>query len=128
MTFIGWMKAGGWGASFATLGMFLPSFFFALVALPFARQRLAASSLGRTFVAWVMPAVVGALFASALFVLRNVLEPTLSVSAIFQWVWIGTSIYLTAWRKWPAWMVIPGAGVINWTANWAYTFVIVGVR
>ncbi|MEX2237906.1 MAG: chromate efflux transporter [Dehalococcoidia bacterium] len=70
-TFVGYAAAGWWGAVLATVVIFLPSFLFVLFGTGPFLQRFRDSERLRAFLKGAGAAVVGALFAAAVLLLRD---------------------------------------------------------
>lgn len=106
-TFIGFRTAGWLGALIASVGIFLPAFVNILFIVPVLWKKVAGTPGAAAFTAWALPAVVGAIFATS----ARLAVPT------FQ-AWSPALIFVAALglslkAKPPAWLLIPGAGVIG---------------
>lgn len=102
-TFIGYLLAGGAGAAVATVGIFLPAFFFVAFSGPLIPRirssRVAGAVLdGVTVASLALMAVVSAQLARA---------------AIVDWVTVGlavaSAVLLVKWKVNSAWLVLGGA-------------------
>jgi chromate transporter len=105
-TFIGYVVAGTPGAIVATVGIFLPSFFFVLIVNPFI-PRLRESALAGAFLDAVNASAVGLMAA---------VIGTLGVATlkdIFVWlIFIAASILVLRFRVNAVWLVV-GSGLLG---------------
>jgi chromate transporter len=110
-TFIGYVLGGVPGAVVATLGIFLPAFFFVAVSGPIV-PRLRNSVLAGGF----LDGVVGASLA-----LMAVVTWQLARAAFVDWLAVALAVVSAAilfrWRINSAWLVLGGAAV-GWVATW----------
>jgi chromate transporter len=106
-TFIGYVMAGGPGAALATLGIFLPAFFFVAVSAPFI-PKLRRSPTAGAFLDGVNAASLA---------LMAVVTLQLGRAAVFDWLTVVlaviSAILLFRYRLNSAWLVLGGA-VIGW--------------
>jgi chromate transporter len=107
VTFIGYRVAGLPGALLATLGIFLPCFLNILYIVPVLWKRVSGTPAAAAFTAWALPAVVGGIFATS---------GRLAHATLHSWTLAGlfaASLALSLRFKPPAWLLIPGAGVVG---------------
>lgn len=111
--FIGFKVAGLLGALVATVGIFTPSFLFIMAASP-ALMRLRQSAWVQAFLAGVRPAVLGAIAAAAVPLLKTaVLEQTaLRLQIIAGAIVVVALLSLVKWRV-PTWQLVLGGGGIG---------------
>jgi chromate transporter len=102
-TFIGYRVLGIPGALIATLGTFLPSALM-LLGLIKGYEKISSSPLIQAFLAGVLPAIVGLLFASTVFIARTAL--TGIAPALIA---VLTLLLLIRFRIEPVWLIIGGA-------------------
>ncbi len=106
-TFIGYRTAGVWGAVIASAGIFLPSFVNILFTVPLIWKKVAGTPRAAAFTAWALPAVVGGIFAAS---------ARLGVLTLQSWklgFFFAISLALLIRFKLPAWLLIPGAGLVG---------------
>ncbi len=106
-TFIGYVIAGVPGAIVATVGIFLPSFFFVWVLNPII-PRLRASPLTAHFLDAVNASAVGLMAAVTLTLARATL------TAWTGWlIFVAAALLLLRFRLNAAWLVV-GGGIVGW--------------
>ncbi|WP_218079480.1 chromate efflux transporter [Anthocerotibacter panamensis] len=105
--FIGYVLAGGWGAVVASVGIFLPSFFF-VAALNPAIPWLQRSPWARAFLDAVNAGSVALMFAVTLKLAQSAL--TSWPTALIALAATGAGFYL---KLNPAWLVL-GGGLLGW--------------
>lgn len=111
-TFIGYQIQGGWGAVVATLGIFLPSFFFVWLLNPLA-PRLRRSPAAAVFLDAVNVGAVGIMAAAAL---------QLGMEVMMGWqAWLILALSLAAVfgpRKLSSAWVIAGGALLGYLLSW----------
>lgn len=107
ITWIGYQVAQLPGAIAATFFIFLPGTLFALFLIPFVERRWGASKPVTNFYSFVIPAVVGSMFAVTAKLIMTSVDDPISLSVFI------TSLVLVFWRKAPAWFVIPFLGIVS---------------
>ncbi|MGK5084231.1 chromate efflux transporter [Bdellovibrionota bacterium FG-1] len=110
-TFIGYLAAGYPGAIAATLGMFLPSFINILFLVPRIWKRFSGTPGAQGFTSWAIPAVIGGIFSSMVKLggVALVSGPAIVLFAL--------ALLIALWKNPPAWLLIPGAGLISELAH-----------
>ncbi|MEO0051332.1 MAG: chromate efflux transporter [candidate division WOR-3 bacterium] len=103
-TFIGYRVLGIPGALIATLGTFLPSALM-LFGLIKGYDKIRNNPLIRSFLAGVLPAIVGMLFASTVFIARNSFTGLISVTTAL----LTLLLLLRFSVLQPVWLIIGGA-------------------
>lgn len=104
-TFVGYLAAKLPGALAATAGMFLPSFINVLILVPRIWSRWSGTASARAFTDWAMPAVIGGILGTTIKLGTLALTGPAPIALFLAALAIG------AWRRPPAWLLIPGAGV-----------------
>ncbi len=107
VAFIGYLVAGPLGATFASLGVFVPCYLFVVIPAPYFR-RFAGNLKVKAFVDGVTAAATGAIAGAAFVLGRRALVdlPTIGVAA-------GTWALMTRFKKVPEPLVIAGAGIVG---------------
>lgn len=110
--FVGYKVAGVLGALVATVGMFAPSFAFIMLASPLL-QTLRQQPWVKAFLAGVMPAVLGAIMAASLPLLRSTLGNFQDLGQSLLGLGIGgVALWGLVRYQWPTGALVPaGAGV-----------------
>lgn len=106
-TFIGYQAAGLSGALVATLGMFLPAFINVLVLVPLIFGRFEKSPRSKSFSAFAMPAVIGAIFGASVHLGMLTLRSNFLLAVFLL------GVLFAGLRKTPPWILIPAVGVIT---------------
>jgi chromate transporter len=90
-TFVGYLVAGFWGASVATIGIFLPSFLFVLIVAPILVRHRAQPDV-RGFVKGAYAAAIGTILGAAILLARIAIGDWLTVAialvsllVLFRW-------------------------------------------
>ncbi|HEX3071811.1 MAG TPA: chromate efflux transporter [Thermoanaerobaculia bacterium] len=104
-TFVGYLMSGFTGALAATLGIFMPSVLFTVIATPILLRHRTNRRLAG-FVRGVGVTVVGVLFGTTVLVARDALGDTLTIAIAL----IAFAI-VTFWKRIPEPFVILGAGI-----------------
>ncbi len=106
VTWIGYKALGIFGAVLATIATFGPGFLISLFALPWFEKKWGHHPALEKFYAFVVPSVVGAMFAVTVRLMQVSLKDTLALS-----LFLGAAI-LVFWKRTPSWIVIPLFGLI----------------
>jgi chromate transporter len=107
VAFVGYLVAGPLGASAASLGVFLPCYFFVILPAPYFR-RIAGNVRVKAFVDGVTAAATGAIAGAAFVLGRRALVdlPAVALAA-------GTWLLFAKFKKVPEPLVIVAAGVVG---------------
>jgi chromate transporter len=114
--FVGYRVAGFLGALTATVGIFLPSFLFVLLAAP-VMVRLRQNLWIGAALKGISAAVWGAIGAAVWSIGWGTIAQDRLVDCGFVLVLTGLA-WLALWRKWPTWLVVPIGGVLGWGWGW----------
>ena len=106
VAFIGYLVAGGWGMTVASLGVFLPVYLFVVLPAPYFRKHRSQPRL-KAFVEGVSAAATGAI-AGAAYVLGTRALVDLPTAIIAG----ATFTVLTRWRISELWL-IAAAGLVG---------------
>lgn len=105
-TFVGKKVAGFWGASAATLGVVLPSFFIMLI-LAYLMKRYARMPVIQNMFGGIRPVVVALVASAAIFMFQS------SVTMVSQGVIAAAVLALTLRTKLDPILVLVGAGIVG---------------
>ena len=106
VAFIGYLVAGPWGMTVASLGVFLPVYLFVVIPAPYFRRHRSQPVI-KAFVEGVSAAATGAI-AGAAYVLATRAIADIWTAAIA----VGTFVVLARWKVSELWL-IAGAGVVG---------------
>ena len=110
--FVGYKVAGVLGALIASFGIFTPSFGFIMLAAPLL-VRIRQSPWVRAFLQGVTPAVLGAISAAAIPLLRTALtQSNLFQSIAAGLIGLGALIAILRYRL-PTWQLVPLGGLLG---------------
>jgi chromate transporter len=104
-TFIGYVLHGGRGALLATLGIFLPSFFFVALSGPLV-PRLRRSALAGAFLDGVVVASLALMFTVTWYLGRSALTDPLTILLS-----VGSLLLLIRYRPNSVWLILGGAAL-----------------
>ncbi len=114
--FIGYRVAGALGALIATIAIFTPSFLFIMGAAPFL-LRIRRNPWIRSFLKGVTPAVLGAIAAAAVPLIRAaILQDTLERTIMAVIVGAIALIALIRFKR-PTWQLVPAGAVVGLIAG-----------
>lgn len=104
-TFVGYLVAGFWGGAAATIGIFLPSVIFTVIAAPLLR-RYRSSPHVQGFIRGITAAVIGALAGTSVLVAESAIGDLFTATLAA----VGLTVMLR-WQKLPDPMLV-GAGAV----------------
>jgi chromate transporter len=114
--FVGYRVAGFLGALVATVGIFLPSFLFVLLAAPLLGRLRQNLWIGAALKG-ISAAVWGAIGAAVWSIGWGTIAQDRLVDCGFVLLLTGLA-WLALWRKWPTWLVVPIGGVLGGVWGW----------
>ncbi len=116
LAFVGYRVAGALGALIATIAIFTPSFLFIMGAAPFL-LRIRRNPWIRSFLKGVTPAVLGAIAAAAIPLIRAaILQDTLERTIMAVIVGAIALIALIRFKR-PTWQLVPAGAVVGLIAG-----------
>lgn len=105
--FIGYLVQGGWGASVALMGMYLPGLLMILFILPVVSQRIEGRKWLLDFQDGAVPMVIGCIFGSTLILARSSVGSPMGIGIV-----VGLAV-LSRISRVPAWLLLPLGGLMS---------------